>query len=109
MSYHDNFDLAPVTAFAELVHAVKPGATGKDLVELLDGRAERTRALHWRAGRRGPPQWAIDLLIAKLTAQHARQLAIAAKAKPGRGLKAGAKNLAIYLQKKSRATKPGSE
>jgi hypothetical protein len=81
---------------------LKPGATGRDIAELLDHRAKRTRVLGWKAGRRGPPQWAIDLLVARLTARNARDLAIAAKVKAGPGLKAGARNLAAYRVRKAR-------
>jgi len=92
--------MAHCTPFAALVETLRPGATGKDLVELLDGRAPRLNALHWRAGRAGPPAWAIDLLRDKLYQRHERERAIADKAKPGPGLRAGAKNLAAYLARR---------
>lgn len=76
---------------------LKPGATGSDMVALLDGKAGRTVALDWKAGRYGPPAWAIELLRDKLARRHELERAIANKAKPGPGLKAGARNLAAYL------------
>lgn len=85
-----------VTAFGRLVEVLKPGATGTDLVELLDGKAERTRALHWKAGRKMPPAWAIDLLRAKLQRRHESERAIAAEAKPGVGRRANAIHLQRY-------------
>lgn len=93
--------MTPPTPFAELINVLKPGATGADMVALLDGRAQRTRALDWKAGRYGPPAWAIDLLRAKLQQRHEKESAIAARAKPGPGLRAGAKNLAEYLARRS--------
>lgn len=93
--------MAPPTPFAELVDILKPGATGSDMVALLDGRTQRTRTLDWKAGRYGPPAWAIDLLRAKLRQRHEKESAIAARAKPGPGLQAGAKNLAVYLARRA--------
>lgn len=80
-----DFDSKGVTPFAAAIEAWRPGATGKDLVELFAGRAERTRALHWRAGRRRPPQWAIDILQARLADQlqeRASALEVAKQAQP---------------------------
>lgn len=71
------------------------------MVILLDGRAPRVSTLHWKAGRYGPPAWAIDLLRDKLQQRHAIERAIADKAKPGPGLKAGARNLAEYLARRA--------
>lgn len=88
--------MAPPTPFAELIDILKPGATGSDMVELLDGKAPRTRALDWKAGRYGPPAWAIDLLRTKLRQRHEKESVIAARVMPGPGLKAGAINLARY-------------
>ena len=36
-----------------------PGVIGQQLVELFDGRIDRTTGATWRAGRRRMPQWAI--------------------------------------------------
>jgi hypothetical protein len=92
------------TPFAELAEVLHPGATGTDLAALLDGKAGRTVVLAWKAGRRGTPQWAIDLLREKLRQRHERERAISDKAAaaPARpGLKAGAKNLAAYLARRN--------
>ena len=88
--------MAPFTSFGALVEILRPGATGRDLVELLEGKAERTRALHWKAGRVGAPLWAIELLQTKIRQRHERERMIVEAAKPGPGLKAGAINLARY-------------
>jgi hypothetical protein len=89
--------LSPCTPFAELANVLKPGASGRDIAELLDNKVSRHLALHWKAGRSMPPAWAIDLLRGKLARRHEQERAIADKAKPGPGLKAGARNLAAYL------------
>lgn len=99
LGYQRNFDSTRVTPFAELLEALQPGATGKAIAALLDHRAERTRALHWRAGRRGPPQWAIDLLVTKLERKAADQreaIERAKQIKAGPGIRAGAANLARW-------------
>ena len=67
------------------------------MVALLDGKADRVDTLHWKAGRYGPPAWAIELLRDKLARRHDLERSIAARAKPGPGLKVGARNLAAYL------------
>lgn len=102
IGYHENLNMAPVTGFAALCEALQPGASGSDIAKLLDHRAERTRICHWKAGRRGAPQWAIDLLRAKLTARHARELELASRAIAGPGLAAGAKNLAAWKARQSK-------
>ena len=94
-----NFDSKDVTPFAAAIEAWRPGATGKDLVELFDGKAERTRALHWKAGRRQPPQWALDVLQAKLERQLTERreaLERARQLRPGVGRRAGRINLAKW-------------
>ena len=94
-----DFDLKPVTPLFELANILRPGATGKDLVELLDGRAERTQALHWRAGRRGTPTWALQLLADKIERDARERLEQANRARQAKerpGLKAGALNLAKW-------------
>lgn len=90
-----------VTAFSQLVNALHPGATGRDLVSLLDGKAERTRVLHWAAGRRGTPQWAIDLLRAKLKRKHEHERAIANSLSAGPGKQAGTLNLLRYRARRA--------
>jgi hypothetical protein len=99
-----DFTLAPLTPFAELAYALRPGATGKDLVELLDGRAERTLTLHWRAGRVHAPMWAIELLASQLERRHERERAIVnrARQKERPGLSAGALNLARWRANQNR-------
>ena len=96
--------MKPVTPFAELVYTLRPGATGKDLVELLDGRVERTCALHWRAGRRGAPQWALQLLADKIERDARERLERANRLRQTKerpGLKAGALNLAKWRARKN--------
>lgn len=88
-----------MTPFAQLVEAVHPGAGGRTIVKLLDGRAQRTTVLNWKAGRCGAPLWAIDLLKTKLRQRYERDMAIANRVTPGPGLKAGAINLARYRQR----------
>lgn len=95
--------MQPATPFSQLANILHPGATGKDLVALLDGKANRTTALHWRSGRRGVPQWAIDTLRHKLRQRHEHERSIADQFEsiPERsGLRAGAKNLAAYLARR---------
>ena len=98
-SHKRDLDLAEPTIFRQAVEILKPGATGRDLIALLDGKAKRTTALDWLAGRAEAPQWALRLLAQKIEQDTAPRLEIAArlKAAPERiGKRAGAINLARY-------------
>ena len=99
--YGTDLKMAPCAPFAELVEVLKPGATGSDIAKMLDGKANRRRALHWKAGRAKPPAWACDMLKEKLRQRHERERKIADRLEPGPGLKAGARNLAEYLARKT--------
>lgn len=92
-----------VTPFARAIEALEPGAGGRAISKLLDGRATRHAALNWKAGRRAAPKWALDLLAVKLRAKAAKPVTIAAELEripPRLGQRAGAKNLAEYLARR---------
>lgn len=100
-----NLDAKPVTPLAQLANILKPGATGTDLVTMLDDKVERTLALHWRSGRRGTPRWALELLAAKIQARASamQQVAESIRSVPDRpGLSAGAKNLAAWHARRNK-------
>lgn len=97
--------MKPATPLFELANTLRPGATGKDLVELLDGKVERTVALHWRSGRRGTPAWALQLLADKIERDARERLERANRLRQTKerpGLKAGALNLRKYHASKNR-------
>jgi hypothetical protein len=92
-------DLKPVTTFARAVEALQPGAGGRSIVKLLDGKAKRHAILNWRAGRRQAPQWALQLLARKIRERAAELATVASEAhneKERLGLSAGALNLAKW-------------
>ena len=97
-----DLELADCTPFAALANLLVPGASGRDIAKLLDGKVSRHNALHWKAGRSEPPAWAIDLLRAKLRQRHEHELAIASRVVPGPTKRAGAANLARYLANRNR-------
>lgn len=100
-----NFAAKPLTAFRAAVETLKPGATGSDMVRLLDHRVKRTTALEWKAGRVHAPRWALELLAAKILADAVPKIKVARQLQemPERpGLKAGARNLAVYLANRNR-------
>ena len=83
-----------VTPFSRVLDRLAPGATGSELAKLFNGKVDRTLACHWKAGRRHPPQWAIDHLKA-IHAQIGEDLAQTKTGpgrlsglQPGRGLRA---------------------
>lgn len=93
-----------VPVFRRAIDALQVKTTGRDLVTLLDGRAKRTAALHWYAGRRAAPKWVLDLLAVKLRAKATKPATIAAELErlpPRLGQRAGAKNLAAYLARRA--------
>lgn len=93
--------MAPCTPFARVADLLKPGASGRDIAELLDGKVTRLNALHWKAGRSKPPAWAVELLRAKLQRKHEHERAIVSELEIGPGLKAGAINLARYRARRA--------
>lgn len=88
--------MSQVTPFAAAIEALQPGAGGRAIAKLLDGRATRHAALNWKAGRRSTPQWAIDCLRQKLHDKHASESAAIERLTAGPGKRAGAANLAAY-------------
>ncbi len=99
-----------VTPFARAAQTLRPGATGRDLVQLLDGRAKRSVALHWYAGRRQAPQWSLQLLAAKIRQQIAEpaKLATELETAPERlGIRAGANNIQRWRARRHESKRPG--
>lgn len=91
------------TPFARAINALQPGAGGHAIVKLLDGKAKRTTALGWRAGRRHAPQWALQLLARKIQDRANQLTAIASEARNEKerlGMSAGALNLAKWRARK---------
>lgn len=100
-----DLDSKPVTVFSCAVDALHPGAGGRAIVRLLDGRAKRAAVLNWRAGRRQPPRWALQLLADKIQARANELAKVANEARNEKerlGLSAGALNLRKYHATKNR-------
>lgn len=100
-----DFALVDTTTFSRAVTALQPGATGSDLVRLLNGKAKRTTALDWLAGRYHAPAWALHMLADALEHRTSKQQMIIneirqTKERPGK--RAGALNLAKYLASHNR-------
>ena len=104
LGHTENFDLSDATLFVRAVNALQPGAGGRSIVALLDGKINRTTVLSWKSGRRHAPRWALDLLASKIQARvdELQAIAHAARTAPERpGKQAGAQNLAAYLAKRN--------
>lgn len=83
----------PTHSFRDLVQAALPHAkTYRDIARELGDRASKQAVREWIRGRVGPPTWAIEALSQRAW----RILLIAKHVKPGKGLSAGAANLARY-------------
>lgn len=93
--------MADITLFSRAIEALQPGASGRDMSALLDGKASRHAALNWKAGRCHAPQWALDILADKIEARFAIVLHQIKTAKPRPGKQAGAINLARYRARHS--------
>lgn len=52
----------PTTAFDRAIRAMVPLGSQDEILALFHGKASWSAIRHWRAGRWGPPQWAIDCL-----------------------------------------------
>jgi len=92
--------LADPTLFLEAIETLQPGAGGRAIVELLDGRVQRCTALDWKAGRTHAPKWALELLADKIEARlqpPASTVRRLRQTKDRPGKKAGAINLARWL------------
>ena len=50
------------TAFDRAIRALIPRGTRTEILALFDDRVTWDAIRHWRTGKRGPPQWAIDRL-----------------------------------------------
>lgn len=50
------------TNFERAIRSLVPLGTRAEILALFDNRAHWKTIDHWLAGRRGPPQWAIDRL-----------------------------------------------
>lgn len=84
---------------------LQPGASGAQAAALLDHKISREVANHWKAGRRHAPQWAIKLLLDKAYARTNAaivKIEYLSKTPERPGLKAGARNLAVWRQAQSR-------
>ena len=54
-----DFDSRMETPLERVLQHYWPSVVGQQLVDLFDGRIDRTTVANWRAGRRRMPQWAI--------------------------------------------------
>jgi hypothetical protein len=52
----------PTTPFEQAIRAFVPLGTQAEILALFHNRVSWSAIRHWRAGRYGPPQWAIDCL-----------------------------------------------
>ena len=83
------------TAFGRAIKAAVPSGKREDIRALFLNRVSWPAIDHWRKGRRGPPQWAIDCVAA-------RGLAIMdplSEVKAGPGIQAGKYNLPSIKEK----------
>jgi hypothetical protein len=89
--------MAPETRLSRILERIGE----PDLRALFGHRAARSTIANWKAGRRALPPWAKEILrqrwrfIAAETARDIEQI------KTGPGLKAGARNLAEYLARRT--------
>jgi hypothetical protein len=91
-----NLELPHETAFSRALEIVAPRASGRQLVPLFDGKANRTTILNWRNGRRAVPHWAIEILRhihATKGAELDNHLREATQKETGPGKRAGAINI----------------
>ena len=74
---HRESDLVhKVPPIARVIRSLVPSGRYCDMVALFDGRAPIETIRKWRQGRRAPPQWAIEILRARINALQADANAI---------------------------------
>lgn len=85
-----------------------PPIAPKKLVALFENRATYGAIQGWRFGRRGPPQWATELLDRKLGALAARLTSIrpGVRSAAGPGKAAGNQNIRAYHARRFTSPKP---
>lgn len=86
--YHAQFPAVPVPGRIAVETAIKllmPGARRRAHPAIVDGRVSWETVRAWRYGRRAVPQWALDLIAAKLAPFQAGA-ELAKRASAGRGL-----------------------
>lgn len=90
----------PIWLAIRLLYPNKP--TRQELLSIFDGRASYEQITEWRYGRVMPPNWAREMLLAKVhQALPAKAIDKAIRELPqGPGLRVGAKNLANYLARR---------
>lgn len=59
----------------KLIRELAPTGKPQEVLALFDYRVTEGAVRHWRAGRRGIPQWALDCLAQHVDARHAQQIA----------------------------------
>jgi hypothetical protein len=101
-----NFDQSPVAALNDTIQALAPGARGAALVPLFDGKASRRQIANWRAGIRGVPLWAVELLRTKIRTESQHRIQRASQMKEGPGLKAGTNNIKQWHARKWNVANP---
>lgn len=80
---------SPRNGIDRVIRLLAPNDRPETIRALFDGRASHHTIRDWRRGKAPAPQWALDLLGAKLSAP----LASLQKEKAGPGIKAGFGNL----------------
>jgi hypothetical protein len=95
-----NLDPRVVSGLEKAISVLAPGASCSELVPLFDGRVCRQQIATWRAGRRRPARWALELLATKIDQLHRETRAALLANETGPGRKAGARNLAEYLARR---------
>lgn len=90
--YQGSFPAQPAPTgelLRQAIQTIMPGASWRTAPAALDYRASRHTIRDWCRGKRGTPQWALDLMAAKLEARAAKPLALGATlrtAKPSVGM-----------------------
>jgi len=103
--YLTKFQPEQANGFRAAMSRLAPGCGSRRLVPWFDGRATPPQIADWLSGRRNVPQWAIDLINAKLAARYESERQATAQIKTGPGsAKAGAYALARWRASRRRAT-----
>lgn len=85
------YSVSPTLTYRALALLV-PSGSYREMVAIFGGRAPRQTVKDWRRGYSRPPQWALDMLLARLS-PYVEMLRILEQTAPGPGKRAGARNI----------------
>jgi hypothetical protein len=84
--------------FRAALQMIAPGASARAIQNLFGPKADLRLIAYWKAGKRWPPDWVVQVLQSELDKVAARAVTTKARLRPGPGLKGNRANLKPFRQ-----------